>query len=118
MTAKTQQLGKRGMRYYVYFKRGHATYLATLVSLGNTIGIWYLLLGFNQIFASLIDFALVFAPVYLGTCVFLGWQDFKRGVYQREVEIQKSTNVITIEILSQLRDIVSRLERIEEAIHK
>lgn len=115
-TVKDRKLGTRGMRYYVYFRRGQATYLATPISLGNTVAIWYTLLGFNLFFQSIIEFALLFIPIYAVTSVFLGWQDFKRGMYQREVEIQKATNAITIEILGTLRDIVVRLERIEERI--
>ena len=107
---------RRGLRYYVYFRRGHATYLATIIGIGSTAGIWYALLGFNQFFLSVVEFALAFVPVYVITCVLLGWQDFKRGVYQREVEVQRATNVITIEILSKLGDIVTRLERMEEMI--
>ena len=101
-----ENITKRGLRYYVYFKRGHATYLAMLVGMGSAVGIWYALLGFDLFFMSIIEFALVFVPVYVCTCVILGWQDFKRGVYQREVEVQRAQNKITIEILEKLNDIL------------
>jgi cytochrome c oxidase assembly protein Cox11 len=82
-----------------------------LVGLGSAVGIWYSLLGFNAFFLSIIEFALVFVPIYVCTCVILGWQDFKRGVYQREVEVQRAENKITIEILENLREIISILKR-------
>ena len=89
-----------------------------MVGLGSTAGIWYTLLGFDFFFESIIAFAMLFVPVYIIICTVLGWQDFKRGIYQREVEVQKATNKITIEILSTLKVLVKGLEEIKEAIEE
>jgi len=109
-----KSITQRGLRYFLYFKRGHNTYLAAMVGLGSTTGIWYVLLGFDAFFISILTFAAIFVPSYIFGCMLLGWQDFKRGVYQREIEVSKAENTITIEILDSLREILEILRKERE----
>ncbi|HDJ97475.1 MAG TPA: hypothetical protein ENG54_03320 [Thermofilum sp.] len=74
----------RLLRYWVYFRRGHATYLAFLISFANFIAIQYRLVIENvpalaSLFPRLAYFLVAFAAIYLPICIVIGWWDYKKG---------------------------------------
>jgi len=71
------------LRYWTYFRRGHGTYLAFLLSFANFMVIQYRLLIehmplLRDVFFSLIAFAVTFLLVYVPVATILGWLDYKR----------------------------------------
>jgi len=75
---------QRMLRWFVYFRRGHSTYLVFLLSFANFIVIQYRLLIqyiplFQLIFTSLLSFAVVFFLCYVPLAILIGWLDTKRG---------------------------------------
>ena len=94
---------ERLLRWWLYFRRGHSTYLAFLLSFTNFVVIQYRLLVqyvplLNLLFANLISFALAFLLVYAPVATLIGWLDFKRG--SRPVE-----SAIVGEISPWIRDL-------------
>jgi len=78
------RLGKeRLLRWWIYFRRGHATYLVFFLSFANFIVIQYRLLveyvpALSLFFTSLLSFAIAFFLVYIPLAVAIGWYDYKR----------------------------------------
>jgi hypothetical protein len=73
----------RFLRYWTYFRRGHATYLAFFMSFANFILIQYRFLVMyvsflDAIFSSLTAFTITFFVVYLPIATILGWLDYKK----------------------------------------
>ena len=71
------------LRYWTYFRRGHGTYLAFLMSFANFMVIQYRLLVeyvpfLEALFSSLTAFAVTFFLVYLPTATIMGWLDYKK----------------------------------------
>lgn len=71
------------LRYWTYFRRGHGTYLAFLMSFANFMVIQYRLLieyvsFLDALFSSLTAFAATFFLVYLPTATVIGWLDYKK----------------------------------------
>ncbi|HID17427.1 TPA: hypothetical protein EYP26_03945 [Candidatus Bathyarchaeota archaeon] len=82
----------RLLRYIVYLRRGHSSYLAFLVSLANFLVIQYRLLieyvpALSKIFESLSLFAVSFIAVYVPLVIVIGWLDVKRMTVPKEVEV-------------------------------
>lgn len=76
-------MNRRILRYWTYFRRGHATYLAFLMSFANFMVIQYRLLieyvsFLEALFSSLTAFAATFFLVYLPVATVIGWLDYKR----------------------------------------
>jgi len=85
------------LRVWIYYKRGHSTYLAFLVSFMNFITIQYTLLisrftFLSLIFRDLIIFAISFLIVYIPLATIIGWLDIKRGAVPREFKISYSVS--------------------------
>ena len=78
------RLGKeRLLRWWIYFRRGHSTYLVFLLSFANFIVIQYRLLieyvpMLSLVFTSLLSFAIAFFLIYLPLAILIGWYDYKR----------------------------------------
>ena len=73
----------RILRYWTYFRRGHGTYLAFLMSFANFMVIQYRLVieyvsFLEAMFSSLTAFVITFFLVYLPTATVVGWLDYKR----------------------------------------
>lgn len=72
------------LRYWAYFRRGHSTYLAFLISLVNFIVIQYRLLisyisYLEEIFHHLSVFAVTFIIIYIPITTIIGWLDYTKG---------------------------------------
>jgi len=92
----------RVFRYFVYFRRAHATYFAFVLGLLNFIVIQYRLLIeyiplLKNLFPSLLFFSVSFIVLYIPTAILLGWFDFKRGIARKELHISTTSNPITRE---------------------
>jgi len=77
---------------YVEFQRGYQKYVSFGIGIVSSIGIWYRLVGFDVIFPSIFDFTMVFLPVLVIGGFILGRGDYRKGTYQAEAEIAKTTN--------------------------
>ena len=76
-------MGGRLLRMWSYFRRGHGTYLAFLVSLLNFVVIQYRLLidyvsALKEVFPSLSMFVATFLIIYFPVATFVGWLDYRR----------------------------------------
>ncbi len=85
------------LRLWVYFRRGHSTYLAFLLSFANFIVIQYRLLIesvgiFRLLFASLTAFAATFLLVYVPVATVIGWLDMRKGMLPVEGAIVGEVN--------------------------
>jgi len=74
---------KKILRYWTYFRRGHGTYLAFLLSFANFIVIQYKLVIENipildVLFSSLTIVAVTFFIGYLPVATVIGWLDYKK----------------------------------------
>ena len=75
-----------------YFNEGRGL-VSLALSLGNTVGIWYVLLGFNKILADVLIFAVIFIPVYLLSCTVIGYLYARRSpVYRDTIEARVKLN--------------------------
>ncbi len=78
------KLNKTGIvKYYVYFRIGHANYFAFFIGLLNFLTLQYFLLVRNipilrDIFPNFWIFSLAFLTVYIPTSILLGWLDLKK----------------------------------------
>jgi hypothetical protein len=87
----------RLLRWWTYFRRGHNTYLAFLLSFANFITIQYRLLveyvpALKILFVNLSSFLLAFILIYLPTAVLIGWYDYKRFSVPVEASIGALTS--------------------------
>jgi len=92
----------RLFRYFVYFRRAHATYFAFLLGLLNFVVIQYRLLIeyvplLKSLFPSILYFTLTFIALYVPIALALGWFDYRRGVARKELHIATTSNPITRE---------------------
>jgi len=74
---------ERVLRYWTYFRRGHGTYLAFLLSFANFMVIQYRLLieympVLKAIFSQLMIFAATFFLVYVPVATVIGWYDYRK----------------------------------------
>jgi len=81
------------LRLWTYFRRGHSTYLAFLMSFANFLAIQYRLVieyvpAFKELFARLHIFVIVFFLTYIPTAVIIGWLDYKRFSVPVELEVR------------------------------
>lgn len=77
----------RILRYWTYFRRGHSTYLAFLMSFANFMVIQYRLLiqyvpFLEVLFSSLAIFIASFVLVYLPLATLIGRFDYEKFAYQ------------------------------------
>jgi len=75
---------KRVLRIYAYFKRGHSSYFAFLLSLVNFLSI--------QILLNNLPLALVFLAGYGFLCVLIGYYDYRRGLAPIETGLLARAN--------------------------
>ena len=85
------------LRYWTYFRRGHGTYLAFLMSFANFMVIQYRLLVeytsfLEALFSSLTAFAVTFFLVYLPTATIIGWLDYKRFAVPIDLRVRAQAN--------------------------
>ena len=71
------------LRYWAYFRRGHSTYLAFLLSFANFMVIQYRLVIqyvplLEAIFSSLTAFVTSFFLIYVPSATVIGWLDYKK----------------------------------------
>jgi hypothetical protein len=74
---------QRILRLWTYFRRGHSTYLAFLLSFANFVVIQYRLLvqyipALHILFNSLLAFAISFFIIYVPLAILIGWLDYKK----------------------------------------
>ena len=87
----------RVLRYWTYFRRGHRTYLAFLLSFANFMVIQYRLLieyvsFLEALFSSLAAFAAAFFLIYLPTATIIGWLDYKKFAVPVDATIAAKAN--------------------------
>lgn len=99
---------KRLLRTWTYFRRGHAVYLAFVMSFMNFIVIQYRLLieqipVLAFIFSQLYVFALIFVLVYIPLSAIIGWIDYRRGSVPVDQEVAAQVNPWTIDLAKALQ---------------
>jgi len=86
----------RLLRIWIYFRRGHGTYLAFILSFINFIVIQYRLLiqkipFLQSMFPSLLVFMTVFLATYIPLCIVIGYLDYKRfSVVQENILVARA----------------------------
>lgn len=86
------QFKERILRWWTYYRRGHGTYLAFLLSFANFIVIQYRLLiehipFMKVLFSSLTAFAIAFFFIYIPLATLIGWYDYRRFAVPVEAAI-------------------------------
>ena len=104
--------------FMTYFRRGYSFWLVLILGFGNFIGIWYELLGFDQIFLNLIDFILVAGPVVVILAALIGYVDIKRGLYSKETEILTLNNPVVARMDVRIEENSRKLDRILASVDK
>ena len=104
--------------FMTYFRRGYSFWLVLILGFGNFIGIWYRLLGFDQIFLNLIDFILVAGPAVVILAALIGYVDIKRGVYSKETEILTLNNPVVARMDVRIEENSRKLDRILASIQE
>jgi len=79
-------------RYVVYFRRGHGSWLAYLISFANFVVIQYRLLVeripfLESLLPSLSAFIITFFLVYVPIAIIIGRYDIKKATVPKEVEV-------------------------------
>jgi len=77
---------ERVYRYVVYFRRGHGSWLAYLISFANFVVIQYRLLV-ERLLPSLSAFIVTFFLVYVPLAIIIGRYDIKKATVPKEVEV-------------------------------
>ena len=99
---------KRLLRIWTYFRRGHAVYLAFVISFMNFIVIQYRLLieqipMLSFIFSHLYMFAIIFVFVYIPISAIIGWIDYRRGSVPVDAEVAAQASPWVIDLAKALR---------------
>ena len=86
------KLKERILRYVVYFRRGHGSWLAYLISFANFVVIQYRLLVeripfLESLIPSLSAFIVTFFLVYVPLAIIIGRFDIKKATVPKEVEV-------------------------------
>ena len=86
------KLKERVFRYVVYFRRGHGSWLAYLISFANFVVIQYRLLVeripfLESLISSLSLFIVTFFLVYVPLAIIIGRYDIKKATVPKEVEV-------------------------------
>jgi len=86
------KIRERVYRYVVYFRRGHGSWLAYLISFANFVVIQYRLLVehipfLESLLPSLSAFIVTFFLVYMPLAVLIGRYDIKKATVPKEVEV-------------------------------
>jgi len=87
------KIRERIYRYIVYFRRGHGSWLAYLISFANFVVIQYRLLVehiplLESLLPSLSAFIATFFLVYVPLAVIIGRYDIKKATVPKEVEVR------------------------------
>ena len=87
----------------MYFRHGHATWLAFIVNMISFVVIVYALLIrevpiLHQFIPDIYTFAILFALIYFPTCVVVGYLDTRRGVYRETLRLWARMNPIIRDI--------------------
>ena len=99
---------KRLLRIWTYFRRGHAVYLAFVISFMNFIVIQYRLLieqipMLSFIFSQLYMFAIIFVFIYIPLSAIIGWIDYRRGSVPVDQEVAAKANPWAIDLAKALQ---------------
>ena len=110
-------------RLWVYFKRGHSSYLGFFVGIVTFIIVFYKLFldsipALKPYFPSLWMFVIAFIIVYGSITVVLGWIDLKKGSYQTETKMTFDLHPRAKEQFDLIKDIDKRLQKIEKLMDK
>jgi len=86
------KLKERILRYVVYFRRGHGSWLAYLISFANFVVIQYRLLVeripfLESLIPSLSAFIVTFFLVYVPLAIIIGRFDIKKATVPKEIEV-------------------------------
>ena len=98
----------RLLRIWTYFRRGHAVYLAFVISFMNFIVIQYRLLieqipMLSFIFSQLYMFAIIFVFIYIPLSAIIGWIDYRRGSVPVDQEVAAKANPWAIDLAKALQ---------------
>lgn len=113
-------LGRRLIRYYVYFKAAHARYFVFVMGATNFIVITYKLLlvdvlGFPLSPQWFLLYAVLFALCYATLCTVLGWLDYRRLTIPTETALASTHNPYNRDLILVLnRAVVESLARLLE----
>jgi len=85
------------LRYWIYFQRGHSSYLVFLLSFANFVVIQYRLLiqyvSFLKIFfINLTSFLVTFLILYVPLAIIIGWIDYKRATVPAQIQLHLEVN--------------------------
>jgi len=85
------------LRLWTYFRRGHSTYLAFLMSFANFLAIQYRLVieyipVFKELFVRLHVFVIAFFLTYIPVAIVIGWLDYKKFSVPVELEVKAKAN--------------------------
>jgi len=88
-----QKIKERVFRYIVYFRRGHGSWLAYLISFTNFVVIQYRLLiervpFLESLIPSFTAFVVTFFLIYVPLAIVIGRYDIKRATVPKEVEVR------------------------------
>jgi len=86
------KIRERIYRYVVYFRRGHGSWLAYIISFANFAVIQYRLLVqyipfLESLLPSLTAFIVTFFFVYVPVATIIGWYDIKKATVPKEAEV-------------------------------
>ena len=90
--------GRRGFRFWYYFRSGYGTYFAFILAATNTLTVTYYLAiekfpGLQEIFPSFGQYILVMACVGIPLLIVIGYIHYKRtAAYSSEMDVQIEAN--------------------------
>jgi len=89
----------------VYFKRAHQSYFISILQFINFIVITYTLLfvnllGFPNAIEYLLVYAICFILIYFPLCIYIGYRDFKKGLYPIEAKVIGIHNPVLKDLLT------------------
>jgi len=91
------------MRYWVFFRMGHGTYLALGLSFLNFIVLQYRLLienipALQSAFPHLKSFGIIFVLIYVPIAIVIGWLDYRKGSVTTDSVLRVEANPFTMDM--------------------
>jgi len=91
------------MRYWVFFRMGHGTYLTLGLSFLNFIVLQYRLLieklpVLRNAFPHLMTFGIIFVLLYVPVAIVVGWVDYRKGTMKTDSILRTEASPFTMDI--------------------
>jgi len=95
-------------KWWVYFRRGHNTYLVFLLTFANFLTIQYRLLvdyvpALKSVFESFTTFIVIFIIIYVPLSIVVGWYDYRRFSVPVEASMAALTSPWSVDIALALK---------------